>query len=165
MKTIAVLVLCFICCSFHKANAQFAYTRDIKDSAENLGLYNLLSTTAGNSIIATTTPDVAAYGGVYLSKFNFRGSLMWSKNYSFFDSYTFFGLKSMATENDGFIAIAAVLKFNGYGAIVFKADSNGNPVWIKWLKPNLKKYNVIPLGGVYANDKSIYVVNIIVDSG
>ncbi|MEP6467588.1 MAG: hypothetical protein ABJB05_14865, partial [Parafilimonas sp.] len=148
MKTTTLLLLSF-CFLLNNTNAQFAYTRDIKDSAENMHMYNLQLTDAGNSIIATTTPDVAAYGGVYLSKFNFRGSLIWSKNYSFFNPYTFFGLKSMATENDGFIAIAAVLKtFDGYGAVIFKADSNGNPVWIKWLKPDQKKYNVIPLGGV-----------------
>ncbi|HEY2727605.1 MAG TPA: T9SS type A sorting domain-containing protein [Parafilimonas sp.] len=166
MKTNSLLVPFFFCFLFNKTNAQFAFTRDIKDATQNIRLYYMLVTDANNSIIATRSPDVVPYGGGYLSKFNFRGKLVWSKNYSFFSPYIFNGFKILPAENDGFISIASVQgNFDDYGSVVFKADSNGNTIWIKRLSPNTKKYNIIPLGGVYASNKNIYVINLLVDSG
>ena len=75
-------------------------------------------------------------------------------------------IKIIPTENDGFVAIAALQQsFGGYGSVVFKADSNGNIIWAKRLKPDIKKYTTISLGCAYANDMSIYTIHTVIDSG
>jgi len=36
-----------------------------------------------NTIIGTTSPDAVPWGGIYLSKLDVRGKLLWAKNYAY----------------------------------------------------------------------------------
>ncbi|HEY2725963.1 MAG TPA: hypothetical protein VGI61_02235, partial [Parafilimonas sp.] len=133
MKVTAVLMLLFIFCN--TAYSQFTYTRDVKDSALTVYPYDMIVTNADNCIVATTPPDFTHSNGIYITKLNNRGNLVWSKNYTFFNAFFSTTEKLYNADNDEFFCAIRTDGIAFGGDLLFKADSNGNIIWAKRIRP------------------------------
>lgn len=149
-----ILFICgFLFIFLNASYTQNTYSKEIK-SSNDVFFYGLIATKSLQSTVLATSDPSASFGkNVFFSKFDDKGTLKWSKVFTYNNAD---GLNIAATKNEGFVGIAE--SDNGDGGIMYEVDSNGNVAWAKQLQ--LNSDDVAYASGIASTeDGTIYTEN------